>query len=526
MYNFFLIVIFLSFNTIIQADEKSSFKYIWGANSKQDIFSKEIKTQINKHKSNKAKEYNLWKYISNRYSLPDHDHPHLEGHLKWFVKNPDYLTRVTKRATPYLYLIVKEVEKQKVPFEIALLPIVESAFYPFAYSVGGASGLWQFTSSTGKIYGLEQNWWYDARRDILKSTKAAIRYLKELNKYFNGDWLLAIAAYNSGPGRVEKEIAKNKRKAKKTDFWNLSLPLETRGYVPRLLAVSELIKYPKKYGQTITKVKNKAVLNKVWLRSQTDLSLISSLTGLELDDIYNYNPGFNRWATPPGKGHHILLPINLVDNFKTELSKYPNELRMKWLRHKIKKGDSLEQIAKKYKTSTKALKTANKLKNNMIRIDDYLIIPVPKKEKSYYSLSEEERLQQRLNVEKEGKKIIHTVVDGDSLWKIGKTYGVYIANLTKWNKISLKEPLQIGKKLVLWQKKTKQVNIEKVISVKSGIERKINYKVREGDNLSKIANKFKVNVKDIQKWNNLTPNKVLKIGKKLTIHIDVANVSK
>ncbi len=191
-------------------------------------------------------EKDLWRYIVNRSRLSATNDKQLYWHIDWFKKHPDYLTRITKRADPYLYLVVQEVERAGLPLEIALLPIVESAYYPFSYSHGTASGLWQFIPSTGKLYGLRDNWWYDGRRDVLASTKAAVKYLKNLNKLFKGDWLLAIAAYNSGPGRVQKAIKANKAQGKPTDFWHLKLPKETKGYVPRLLAVTELIRNPEK----------------------------------------------------------------------------------------------------------------------------------------------------------------------------------------------------------------------------------------------------------------------------------------
>jgi len=197
-----------------------------------------------------------------------------------------------KRAKPYLYLVTKEVEKAGLPIEIALLPIVESAYYPFSYSHGTASGLWQFIPSTGRLYGLKETWWYDGRRDVLASTKAAVKYLKNLNKLFKGDWLLAIAAYNSGPGRVQKAVRKNKKLGKKADFWHLDLPSETKGYVPRLLAVAELIKSPSLYNQSVTSIDNQPQVRSVVLNSQFDLALISQLDGPGvLDELYSLNPG-------------------------------------------------------------------------------------------------------------------------------------------------------------------------------------------------------------------------------------------
>jgi len=189
---------------------------------------------------------NLWQVIAQKSTF-DQQHNDIDNYIKWFDKRPDYLTRISKRAGWYLQYIVSEVEKRNLPIELALLPAVESAFYPFSYSPQHASGLWQFIPSTGLNYGLTQDWWYDARRDVVASTNAALQYLSNLNVLFNGDWLLTIAAYNAGPGRVKQAIRRNKKLNKPTDFWHLDLPLETRSYVPKLLALLKIIKNPDKY---------------------------------------------------------------------------------------------------------------------------------------------------------------------------------------------------------------------------------------------------------------------------------------
>ena len=395
---------------------------------------------------------NIWNEINSNHSLFEYKTKDLFWHLKWFTDNPKYLTRITKRAEPYIKIVLDEVKKQGVPYEIALLPIVESAFYPFAYSHGTASGMWQFIPSTGKLYGLKQNFWIDERRDILKSTRAAIKYLSNLNKMFDGDWLLAIAAYNSGPGRVAKAIKRNKKLGKKTDFWSLKLPKETKGYVPRLISVAKLIKYPDKYGQTISKVANKTVMGSVKLKSQLDLSLVSKWSNLSIDNIYKLNPGLNRWATPPGK-YELVLPINKINEFKQKLKAYPKNQRIKWVRHKIKSGESVNSIAKKYAIKTRALKKINKLKSNKIIIGKYLIIPAASKDLAYYSMSQNQLENKRLKKDN-AIKTIHKVKEGGSLWDISRKYKVSVNKLIKWNFLNSRKIINIGDKLVIWQKKT------------------------------------------------------------------------
>ncbi len=469
-------------------------------------------------------ETDLWRHIANHYALEGYDHPQLRGHIRWFVKNPDYLTRVSKRADDYLYLVVDEVKKAKLPIEIALLPIVESAYYPFSFSHGTASGLWQFIPSTGKLYGLNEDWWYDDRRDVAKSTRAAIKYLKNLTKLFDGDYLLAIAAYNSGPGRVQRAIAKNKRLGKKQDFWHLDLPLETRGYVPRLLAVAQLIKYPDRYGQVLTPVKNQPKLSAVRLDSQLDLALAADWSGLSVDELYTLNPGLKRWATPDIDNYQLLLPIDKVSAFKQHLVQSDPKTRIQWLRHRVLSGQSLISIARQYKTTVESIQSVNDLSSSNIKAGAYLIVPVSRLGDGGYALSEQQREKQRLNAKKTGKKVMHKVRKGESLWSISRQYQTTVASLIKWNQLSDVKALPIGKELVIWQKATAQKpDLKRIVNTGLDINRKVSYRVKSGDNLSSIARKFNTSVDKIAKHNHLDVDQVLKIGQKLNIQVNVLN---
>ncbi|MCH9745589.1 MAG: LysM peptidoglycan-binding domain-containing protein [Proteobacteria bacterium] len=470
-----------------------------------------------------AIEKDLWRYIVNRSNLKAPSQKHLYWHIDWFKKNPDYLTRITKRANPYLYLVVQEVEKAGLPLEIALLPIVESAYYPFSYSHGTASGLWQFIPSTGRLYGLKDSWWYDARRDVSASTKAAVKYLKNLNKLFKGDWLLAIAAYNSGPGRVQRAIRDNKKQGKPTDFWHLKLPNETKGYVPRLLAVTELIRHPEKYAQIITPVNNEPALSAIQLKTQFDLALIAEWSGMTLEDLYTLNPGLKRWATPSKGNYTLLLPNANMELFQKSMLANPEQPRLEWVRHLVKQGDSLSLLAKKYATTMEQIVSVNQLDDHLIKVGNHLIVPIAKKGAIDYSSSESQREKSRLNARKKGHKVIHIVTTGDSLWSISKKYQVSINNIVKWNHIKRSEPLKLGKKLVLWQSNVvSKPDLSSVTSLGIDIDRKVIYRVKSGDNLSTIAAKFGVSVKQIKQWNQLT-NKPLQPGQKLTIIVNVIN---
>lgn len=466
-------------------------------------------------------EKNLWHYIANRYQLKGYNHPQLDGHIRWFEQNTDYLTRVSKRATPYLYLITQAVEKAGLPIELALLPIVESAYYPFSYSHGTASGLWQFIPATGKLYGLKQNWWYDGRRDVAASTRAAVKYLKNLNQLFKGDWLLAIAAYNSGPGRVQKAIIKNRKQGKKTDFWHLDLPVETRGYVPRLLAVAQLIKNPKAYNQTITAVPNAPQIGSVTLKTQLDLSVIAQWSSLDLDKIYELNPGLKRWATPPNSQHTILLPLHTIAKFNQNMQKHAGNGGMRWVRHRVQKGESLTQLAKQFKTQAKQIAQVNHLKNNTIKHGDYLIIPMVQKSNNH---SAKRQKNGKKNDIKSGFKITHKVASGESLWRIARQYHTDVSSIARWNQLSSEAHLKIGQALIIWQSYSKNSqHLSQLTDTGVNINRKITYRVRRGDNLSKIAHKFRVRMRDVRQWNRLKINQPLQPGQKLKLIINVIN---
>lgn len=470
-------------------------------------------------------EDNLWHYIAARYRLKARSQKDLFWHIDWFKKHPDYLTRVTKRAKPYLHLVTKAVEKAGLPIELALLPIVESAYYPFAFSHGTASGLWQFIPETGKLYGLKQNYWVDERRSVIRSTRAAVAYLKNLNTLFKGDWLLAIAAYNSGPGRVQRAIKKNKAVGKKTDFWHISLPEETRGYVPRLLAVAELIKNPQKYQQTITPIANQPQLQSVYLYSQLDLALIAQWSGLSLEEIYTLNPDLNRWATPDTPRYELLLPIEKVSGFKQARARYPQQKRLGYKRYQVKAGDSLNKLAKQFSSSVAYIKSINNLSGSTINLGEQLIIPIAQKTSDYYTLSQDQREAQRLGRKKYGVSVIHQVVKGDSLWAIADQYNTNIHSIISWNHLTnATKALQIGQKLVIWQvQKPKAAGLKALAKAGVNIKTVVFYRVKNGDNLSTIAAKFGSSVAKIVTINKLDKNKPLKVGIKLKIIKPVAH---
>ena len=470
-----------------------------------------------------SQEDDLWQVIANRQGIKSVSNSRVQSRIDWISNHPEYLSLISKRAEPFLYLVVSELEKQNVPIEIALLPIVESDYYPFSYSHGTAAGLWQFIPSTGRMYGLEEDWWHADRRDVLASTKAAANYLNDLNKMFKGDWLLSIAAYNAGPGRIQRAIDTNIKLGKKTDFWSLDLPQETEKYVPKLLALSQVIKNPSRYNQKLLEIDNKPFLNEVELDSQFDLALISQWTGLSIDQIYNYNPGLKRWATPESLPYIMLLPEEVIYSFNDNLSKQGQRPKISWTRYKIKQGDSLSVIAQNYNTTIGQIMSVNELDNDAIRADKYLIVPLAQKSEGYYSLSDNQREKSRLNIQKNSEKIIYTVVAGDSLWKISIKFDTTINNLVRWNQISPSDSLSIGKELVILRDNKNKTELAKITNTGIDINRDIFYTVKEGDNLSRIAQKYNVKIAEIRSWNDLNEEYILQPGDKLTITINVVN---
>ena len=462
----------------------------------------------------------VWQHLRAGFKLESHiDQKLLQSELAWYAKHKDYIQRVMLRSDPFLHYILSEAEKRNMPTELVLLPIVESAFQPFAYSHGRAAGLWQFIPSTGRLYGLKQDWWYDGRRDIYVSTQAAFKYLNNLNKIFKGDWLLALAAYNSGPGTVLKAIRKNKKRNKPTDFWSLDLPKETRSYVPKLLALKELLNNPEKYEISLRCIAHVPGFKRVDVGSQIDLALAAELAEIDLDTLYNYNPAYNRWATPPEGPHQLLLPADAADTLTANLVTLDDKDRIQWQRHRIKSGETLSQIAVKYDTTVKHLRKVNRIRGNNIRAGKHLLIPVASRKSTDYALSAGQRLSSIKNTSKGKTRITHIVNKGDSFWDISRKYNVNMHKLAKWNGMAIRDPLRKGQKLVIW-KNNSPAQTQLSQRKPSDTIKSISYKVRNGDSLSRIASRYKVSVNDLHRWNKID-KKYLQPGQRIKVYIDI-----
>ncbi|WP_439136093.1 LysM peptidoglycan-binding domain-containing protein [Pseudomaricurvus sp.] len=472
----------------------------------------------------------LWDRMRDGYQLDEINNSRIDTYIQRYKKHPHYVERVAERGNSYLYYIVSELEARDMPLELALLPIVESAFDPFAYSHGRASGIWQFIPSTGRHFGLKQNWWYDGRRDVVASTDAALTYLSQLSKRFDGDWLLALAAYNAGGGNVNKAIRANKRKGKPTDFWSLDLPKETKHYVPKLIALSKVIMTPEQYGVTLAPIHNQAFFEAVDTSSQIDLAQAAQLADVTLDDLYSLNAGFNRWATDPKGPHRLLVPVDKAESFREALSQLPRESRVGWERYKVRSGDSLLAIAKRFNTTVDVIREHNNIRGNLIRKGQMVLIPQSSLPPEQYAHSEAQRVK-RIQANSKGKngtrKVAYSVRSGDSLWSIAKRYGVSVGKLAQWNAMAPKDTLKANQKLVIWTPSSQASNTAAtgVGSRDNSVIRKVAYRVRNGDSLARIAGKFHLSVNDIISWNPIKRPNYLKPGQSLTLFVDVTRTN-
>ncbi|MCZ2722785.1 LysM peptidoglycan-binding domain-containing protein [Marinomonas sp. 15G1-11] len=464
----------------------------------------------------------LWNRIRSGYALNlDYDKPRLLSQIKWYSSHKSYLDRVSKRGQRYLFHIVDRLEQAELPLEIAFLPIVESGFDPFGYSHGRASGPWQFIPSTGLAYGLTQDWWYDGRRDIIGSTDAAIAYLTRLNRMFDGNWLHALAAYNSGEGTVLRAIKKNKKAGKPTDFWSLDLPKETRAYVPKLLALAKIFKNPKQYQYQPYFIENKPYFEVVNIGSQIDLAEAANMADTSIDEIYLLNPGFNQWATSPDGPHRLLIPVEKAQKFRAKLVSIPENQRVTWVRYTVDAGDNLLLIAKKHNTTVEVLQDVNKMSSTLIRVGQQLMIPVAGSKIERYTLSSHQRLIRKQSSSSSQKRLKtnYTVKSGDTLWGIAKKYKTDSKSLASWNNMGLNDSLRPGKKLTIWHKATNKSN-----SARASIVKRIVYSLRAGDSLGKVAQKFNVSVANIKKWNpKVGSKKYVQPGDQVTLLVNVVS---
>lgn len=449
-------------------------------------------------------EADLWQRIRNGFALAGLDHPRVRTATSWYARHPRYFERITDQAEPYLHYIVGEVERRGMPSELALLPVVESAFQPYAYSSGRAAGLWQFIPDTGRRFGLKLNWWYDGRRDVMASTQAALDYLQYLHGIFDGDWLLALAAYNSGEGTVARAIRENRRLGRPADYWSLKLPRETEEYVPRLLAISAIVAAPAALGIELRPIADETYLTPVESDTQLDFAIAAELAEMSVEELHRLNPAYNRWATDPEGPHRLLLPADKAAAFSIGLAALAPEKRVRWRSHRVQRGETLAEIARRYHTTGAVLRRLNDLADDRLRAGDTLLVPVAAKD----AVAGAAPLAPQRT---------HTVAAGDTLWQLARRHGVTVDELARWNGISSRAPLRVGQRLVV----RNGTVIDRTAVSLIDTERKIVYTVRRGDTLAGISKRYNVPVSQLQKWNGLEKKTRLRAGQRLTVHIDM-----
>jgi len=489
----------------------------------------------------------LWQRIKNGYAIPESTSSLTQKHEQWYSSRPDYMKRMIERSQRYLFHVVEEVEKRGMPTEIALLPMIESAYNPKAYSTSRASGIWQFVPSTGKYFGLKQNWWFDNRRNITFATDAALNYLQKLHAMF-GAWDLALAAYNAGEGTVARAIERNRKLGLPTDYESLNLPPETRNYVPKLQAIKNLMTNPGNYGLNIQTIANTPYFAKVTAPAQMDAHLAAKLAEISDEEFLALNPSYNRPViTAEDKNLELLLPILSAQTFRTNLENY-NKPLVSWKTYFAKRGERLEKIADKFGIHVSKLRDINDLSaQNKIKKTATILVPngnqsdfkpnssitenpeqtlLPNLSAALPSnpthdsaninfASDENRL---LNMEAaDGHELAsrsnatHKVKKGEGLTAIARQYGVTVKQLMAANSLKSSR-VKVGQVLNI----DNDANKRSTKNETKNTGKKQTYIVKRGDTLHSIAEKFDVAVVDLKRWNKIHNNRI-QPGNKITI---------
>jgi peptidoglycan lytic transglycosylase D len=383
----------------------------------------------------------LWERIRRGFAVPDLDNKLVEKHTAYYAARPEYLQRVFDRSRLYLFHIVEEVEKRGLPTELALLPMVESAFNPMAYSRAHASGIWQFIPGTGRRFELEQNWWYDKRRDIVDSTNAALDYLTKLYE-MHGDWQLALASYNWGENAVARAIAKNRAAHKPTDYAHLSMPVETRNYLPKLQAMKNIIANPQPFGIDLNPIPNQPYFATVTGVRDIDVQLAAKLAEMPVAEFMALNPAFSRPLIRAAVTPRIVLPADKVEVFHENLSKLDEQSLVSWKAYHPKKGDSFESIAKRHGITVAQLKEVNGISARNKAVPSLLVVPFNGAAHNMKRLP----IMYAPPIPVRTRKIFHTVKPGETFSSIARRYSVSVEDLKRWNPISKLTP---GKTIAL-----------------------------------------------------------------------------
>lgn len=446
-----------------------------------------------------SQPHTLWSRIRAGFLLDPAaiDNPRVDQQRLAYASQRRYFELSTQRARRYIHYVTEQVEAREMPLELVLLPFVESSYNPMAYSSSKAAGLWQFIPSTGQLYSLRQDWWYDGRRDVTASTQAALDYLTYLNEKFDGDWLLALAAYNCGEGCVGRAVKRNRAEGLSTDYWSLRLPRETMQYVPKLIALAQIIESPAVYGASLPALDDEPYFAEITVDQQIDLHKAAELASIPTEELLSLNPAFNHRVTAPKGSYQLLVPVANAEQFASALSELPESERLDFQRYNVRPGDTLSQIARRYQLSVGAIREVNELAGHTIHVGQTLMLP-----HTNGGIPEPTGLAQVAAI----APATYKVQPGDNLWGIARKHGVSVGNIQRHNRLK-GSTLSVGQTLSL------PANAKTA----SPAPRKHTYVVRAGDSLYSIARQFKVGIDSIKRWNKL--GSVLRPGQQITLHL-------
>lgn len=387
-----------------------------------------------------------WDVVKHQFKLQHHvNNPRVQQQIRWLISHPNYLNQL-KDAEPFIYHIITEIQKKHLPGELALIPMIESSYNPFAYSSAGASGLWQLMPATGKDYGIKKDWWIDERRSIHSSTNAALKYFKNLERYFDGDWLLAIAAYDCGEGTIRRALKSSPTSMQ--SFWSLSLPDETLNYVPRLLALAEIIEHPDKYHIQLPYVQHQPYFAEVFVRKQIDLNQFAKLAGLNFKEFIQLNPGFNHLITSPNKLTKLLIPKHKLTQFHQTFRHIPQP-KSTFFQYTVQNGDTLASVSQKFHTNIFLLAHMNQLKSSHLEYGQSLNIPInPQNPTNHRFASNLPPKPQPITPQ--FYKMIHIVQEHEDIAFLEKKYHISAYQIMAWNQMS-NDNISPGQMLVIWR---------------------------------------------------------------------------
>lgn len=479
---------------------------------------------------------NLWDALREEFSLMHYeDQAAVQEKIEWFMNNQDFLLRSASRAAPYLYYISEQVKQRHLPAELVLLPIIESGYNPFALSNVGAAGIWQMMPDTASGLGIRRDAWYDGRRDVIASTRAALNYLAYLQSFFEGNWLLAIAAYNTGEGNVLSAIKRNIREGRDTEFWDLPVAQQTKDYVPSLLALAVIISHPEQYPVYLPPVRNAPYLAQVDIGTQINLKYAAGLAGMSHKKLLQLNPGFNHALTSLKGPYKLVLPIENVEQFTENFSRAPISKPIDWMHYHVKTGDTLASVSKKFSADLLAIKKLNKIKTNLHPGTD-ILIPFNAQMAALSEQEHSERIKTKTWVaERKPNKpakdapilshytlqagdTIYMVRNKDSIQSIAKHFHINPMALIAANGLKGKS-LAPGHQLVIPTHLASNTNVK--TNSRLSANRNIApgdtlYMVRRGDTIEKIARRFHTSAAAIR-LTNLVDDQTLSVGEQILI---------